>query len=88
LIIGKRNASAIGTLVERSSGYLILVHVPTGRPTAAVMREGIIAALRQLPVPLRRTLTWDSHTGDAPGHQRTDRHPGVLLRRPQPVAAR
>lgn len=58
-IMGAGNRSAIGTLVERSTRYLILVHVPTGRPTAAAMRAGIVAALGQLPPPLRRTLTWD-----------------------------
>jgi len=58
-IMGAGNRSAIGTLVERRTRYLILIHVPTGTPTAAAMREGVIAALGQLPVPLRRTLTWD-----------------------------
>lgn len=38
------NRSAIGTLVERSTRFLILVHVPTGRPTAEAMRHGITAA--------------------------------------------
>jgi IS30 family transposase len=58
-IMGAGNRSAIGTLVERRTRYLILIHVPTGRPTAEAMREGIIAALGQLPAQLRRTLTWD-----------------------------
>lgn len=57
--MGAENRSAIGTLVERRTRYLILVHVPTGRPTAEAMREGISAALGQLPVQLRRRLTWD-----------------------------
>jgi transposase, IS30 family len=58
-IMGAGNRSAIGTLVERRTRYLILVHVPTGRPTAMAMSEGITAALSCLPVELRRTLTWD-----------------------------
>jgi transposase, IS30 family len=57
-IMGAGNRSAIGTLVERRTRYLILIHIPTGRPTAEAMREGIIAALGQLPAQLRRTLTW------------------------------
>jgi IS30 family transposase len=58
-IMGSGNRSAIGTLVERRTRYLILIHVPTGRPTAEAMREGITAALGALPAYLRRTLTWD-----------------------------
>ncbi|GAA5035546.1 IS30 family transposase [Actinopolymorpha pittospori] len=58
-ITGAGNRSAIGTLVERRTRYLILVHVPTGRPTADAMREGITTALGVLPAWLRRTLTWD-----------------------------
>lgn len=58
-IMGAGNRSTICTLVERRTRYLILVHVTTGRPTAEAMREGITAALGQLPAPLRRTLTWD-----------------------------
>jgi IS30 family transposase len=58
-IMGAGNRSAIGTLVERRTRYLILIHVATGRPTAEAMREGIIAVLGQLPSQLRRTLTWD-----------------------------
>jgi len=69
--------SAIDTLVERRTRYLILVHVPTDRPTAEAMREGITGALGQLPAPLRRTLTWDSGqgAGDASPGQRADRRP-------------
>jgi IS30 family transposase len=58
-IMGAGNRSAIGTLVERRTRYLILIPVPSGRPTAEVMREGITTALVGLPDYLRRTLTWD-----------------------------
>ena len=57
--MGAGNRSAIGTLVERTTRVLILVHVPTGRPTADAMCAGIVEALARLPVNLRRTLTWD-----------------------------
>ena len=57
--MGAGNRSAIGTLVERRTRYLVLIHVPTGRPTAEAMRAGIVDALGQLPSWLRRTLTWD-----------------------------
>jgi transposase, IS30 family len=58
-IMGAGNRSAIGTLVERRTRYLILVHISTARPTAEAMRDGIVAALAHLPAELRRTLTWD-----------------------------
>jgi IS30 family transposase len=58
-IVGAGNRSAIGTLVERRTRFLILIHVPTGRPTAAAMHHGITTALGRLPAHLRRTLTWD-----------------------------
>ncbi|MDQ2846102.1 MAG: IS30 family transposase [Actinomycetota bacterium] len=58
-IMGVGNRSAIGTLVERRTRFVILVHVPTGRPTAEAMRAGITTPLADLPACLRRTLTWD-----------------------------
>ena len=58
-IMGAGNRSAIGTLVERVTRFVILIHVPTGRPTAEAMRDGIVEALGALAPHLRRTLTWD-----------------------------
>jgi IS30 family transposase len=58
-VMGVGNRSAIGTLVERRTRFLILIHVPTGRPTAEAMRHGITTVLSHLPAGLRRTLTWD-----------------------------
>jgi IS30 family transposase len=58
LIIGKGNRSAIGTLVERSSRYVMLVHLPDGR-TAENVRVALTRQLSKLPAELRRTLTWD-----------------------------
>jgi transposase, IS30 family len=58
-IMGAGNRSAIGTLVERTTRFVILIHVPTGRPTAETMRDGITDALGALAPHLRRTLTWD-----------------------------
>lgn len=72
-IMGPGNRSAIGTLVERTTRFLILVHVPTGRPTAAAMRDGITDALGALAPDLRRTLTWDQGKELALHHQITAR---------------
>jgi IS30 family transposase len=58
LIIGQGGRSAIGTLVDRASRYLILVHLPN-RHTAEELRDALIAAMSLLPQHLRRTLTWD-----------------------------
>jgi IS30 family transposase len=58
LIIGKRNLSAIGTLVERTSGYTMLLHLPDGyRPEQ--VRDALAAKIKTLPEALRRSLTWD-----------------------------
>ena len=58
LIIGANMRSAIGTLVERVSRYVVLVHLPDGY-TAPVMRDALTARLLELPPALRQTLTWD-----------------------------
>ena len=58
LIIGKNNGSAIGTLVERSTRYVMLVHLPDGYK-AEQARDGLIATIKTLPRHLRRSLTWD-----------------------------
>ena len=72
-IMGPGNRSAIGTLVERTTRFLILVHVPTGRPTAAAMCDGITDALGTLAPHLRLTLTWDQGKELALHHQITAR---------------
>jgi len=58
LIIGKMNRSAIGTLVERQTRYLMLVALPEGR-TAEAVRAALAERILALPVELRRSLTWD-----------------------------
>jgi IS30 family transposase len=59
LIMGTGNRSAIGTLVERSTRFLILLAFPDAIPTADGVRAAITLALAGLPADLRRTLTWD-----------------------------
>jgi IS30 family transposase len=58
LILGSANGSAIGTLVERSTRFVMLLHLPVDHGAAAV-RDAIAAAIMTLPGELRRTLTWD-----------------------------
>jgi IS30 family transposase len=58
LIIGKQNQSAIGTLVERSTGYVMLLHLPDGYKPEQV-RDALAAKIKTLPESLRLSLTWD-----------------------------
>ncbi|MDO3651311.1 IS30 family transposase [Nocardia mangyaensis] len=58
LIIGKDGGSAIATLVERSTRYVMLVHLPAGRGAEQV-RDALASTVRTLPAHLMRSLTWD-----------------------------
>jgi IS30 family transposase len=58
LLIGKRNQTAIGTLVERSTGYAMLVRLPDGYKPEHVA-PALASKVKTLPETLRRSLTWD-----------------------------
>jgi IS30 family transposase len=58
LMIGKANKTAIGTLVERATGYAVLVHLPDGYKPEQVA-PALAAKIQTLPETLRRSLTWD-----------------------------
>jgi transposase, IS30 family len=57
LIIGS-GSSAIGTLVERSTRFVMLLHLPRGHDAASVA-TAMTEAMGGLPAALRRSLTWD-----------------------------
>jgi IS30 family transposase len=59
LIMGAGNRSAIGTLVERTTRYLVLLAFADGIATTDRVRQAITDALESVPAGLRRTLTWD-----------------------------
>jgi IS30 family transposase len=61
LITGAGNASAVGTLVERTTRFTILLHLP-GRHDAPSVAAAMIAQMSQLPQHLRQSLTWDRGT--------------------------
>lgn len=58
LIVGPGSASAIVTLVERSTRYVMLGHLPGGH-TAEEVRDVLTALIGSLPEHLRGSLTWD-----------------------------
>src|SRR6266516_1428168 len=59
LIMGSvESNSAIGTLVERTTRYLMLLHLPAGHGADAV-RDAMLEAIATLPARMRGSLTWD-----------------------------
>jgi IS30 family transposase len=58
LLVGRAGRSAIATLVERQTRYVLLVRLPDGRSAPAV-RDALTARVVSLPEQLRRSLTWD-----------------------------
>jgi IS30 family transposase len=70
LIVGGNNGSAIATLVERHTRYVLLAHLPNGREAEHV-RDALIATMMTLPAHLRRSLTWDQGSEMAAHHQFT-----------------
>src|SRR6185437_12556184 len=62
LILGSAaSGSAVGTIVERMTGYLTLLHLP-GRHDAASVADAVIEQMSALPPWFARTLTWDRGT--------------------------
>ncbi|MFF6946564.1 IS30 family transposase [Streptomyces lavendulae] len=57
-MVGKAQASAIGTLVDRTTRYTRLIHLPDGWK-APQIRDALAEQTADLPSCLRRTLTWD-----------------------------
>jgi IS30 family transposase len=77
LIMGKGNHSAIATLVERTTRFVILVALPNGKLSEHVA-EQLALAMGRLPHHLRRSLTWDQGSEMA-------RHPRFSLATSCPV---
>jgi IS30 family transposase len=56
-ILGEGGSSAIGTLVERTTRFVVLVHMPTRKADVAAC--AFAGALNAIPASLRKTLTYD-----------------------------
>ena len=61
LIIGKGGKSAVGTLVERHTRFVMLLHLQGDR-AAATVRTAMEHKITTLPDALRRSITWDQGT--------------------------
>ena len=58
LILGRNNRSAVGTLVERATRYVMLLALPDGHGAEQV-RAAMTCAIGRLPAELIKTITWD-----------------------------
>ena len=77
LIKGKNNASAIATLVERTTRFTVLVPLPAGWK-ATVLAQALAGAVEALPRHLLASLTWDRGTEMA-GHAQFTMATGVAV---------
>jgi IS30 family transposase len=88
LILGSNNRSAVGTLVERSTRFVLLLHLGTDHSAAAV-EDAMRRAIATLPGELVRSVTWDRQGDGEPSIvQRGDRGADLLLRSPLTLATR
>jgi len=78
LIMGsKASNSAVGTIVERTTGYLTLLPLHAGHDAASVA-DAIIRQMSALPPWFARTLTWDRGT-ELARHQRITAQAGIAV---------
>jgi IS30 family transposase len=78
LIMGSTASnSAVGTIVERTTGYLTLLPLPAGHDAASVA-DAVIEQMSALPPWFAKTLTWDRGTEMA-RHQRITATAGIAV---------
>jgi IS30 family transposase len=71
LIVGRMSQSAIGTLIERASRLVRLIHLPHGH-NAEQLRDALGRLLATIPATARLTLTWDQGSEMARHHELTE----------------
>src|SRR5437879_9567382 len=72
--------TAIGTLVERSTRYVMLFALPRGAIRAEAVRVALAATIVKLPTSLRRSLTWDQGSEMAQHERSEERRVGKECR--------
>lgn len=77
ILLGTRT-TGMGTLVERTTRFVILFALERGAIRADAVREGIAASILKLPASLRRSLTWDQGH-EMVQHQRFTVDTGVAI---------
>jgi IS30 family transposase len=77
LIIGKNGRSAVGTLVERSTRFVMLLHLP-GDHTAETVRNAMAKKVQTLPGHFMKSITWDQGSEMAQ-HQRFTIDTGIAI---------
>ena len=84
LILGEGGRSAVGTLVERTTRLLLLLHLGQSR-SADCVEAAMRKAIRTVPAELRCSIAWDQGAEMA-NHASfsIDRHPYLLLRPQSP----
>ncbi|TCC13266.1 IS30 family transposase [Kribbella sindirgiensis] len=78
LIMGSTASnSAVGTIVERTTGYLTLLHLPHGH-TADRVADAVVEQMTALPDWFTKTLTWDRGSEMA-RHARITEQTGIAV---------
>jgi transposase, IS30 family len=77
LLIGAENKSAIATLVERQTRYVLLARLGHDRTTAHVV-EALKARIAELPAHLLKSLTWDQGV-ELAAHKRFTSDTGIQV---------
>jgi IS30 family transposase len=78
LIVGKDNQSAIGTLVERTTRFTLLLHLP-GAHDAPAVRDAMGRVITTLPRQLWRSLTWDQGSEMVGAHHQIRIEDGLAI---------
>ena len=80
LVLGEGGRSTVGTLVERTSRFLLLLHL-RGERSAVTVEAAVRKAMEGLPAELRRSITWDqgAEMANHADFAVRDRHPDLLL---------